>query len=136
MRETAERPVVSKQARVVEEVVVGTASSTTEQTIDDSVRSTVVEVEKGRDRETRSDNVDSRYQTHFQQNFAANGSRYEDFAPAYAYGSQLRSDGRYANSDWATVEADAQRDWSSRHPGTAWYQVKSAVRHGWDAVTR
>ena len=77
MRETAERPVVSKQARVVEEVVVGTASSTTEQTIDDSVRSTVVEVEKGRDRETRSDNVDSRYQTHFQQNFAANGSRYQ-----------------------------------------------------------
>ena len=136
VRETAERPVVSKQARVVEEVVVGTASRTTEQTIDDSVRSTVVEVEKGRQRQAGSDKVDPRYQAHFQQNFAANGSRYEDFAPAYAFGSQLRSDGRYEKSDWASVEADAQRDWSSRHPATAWDQVKSAVRHGWDAATR
>ena len=44
--ERAEQPVVSKQARVVEEVVVGKQASEREQVISDSVRRTDVEVEE------------------------------------------------------------------------------------------
>jgi stress response protein YsnF len=46
LRETAEEPVVSKQARVVEEVVVGKDVTERTQTVRDSVRRTDVEVEE------------------------------------------------------------------------------------------
>ena len=46
MTETAEQPVVSKQARVVEEVVVGKTAEVREETIEDTVRRQDVEVEQ------------------------------------------------------------------------------------------
>ena len=45
--ETAERPVVSKSAHVVEEVVVGKQVHTDTQTVEDTVRRTEVDVERG-----------------------------------------------------------------------------------------
>jgi uncharacterized protein (TIGR02271 family) len=51
LRETAEEPVVSKTARVIEEVSVGKEARERTETINDTVRSTEVEVEKlGADR--------------------------------------------------------------------------------------
>lgn len=49
MNETAERAVVNKTARVVEEVVVGTARTTHQETVSDTVRNTVVEVQRDAD---------------------------------------------------------------------------------------
>lgn len=46
MTETAEQPVVAKQARVVEEVVVGKTAEVREETIEDTVRRQDVEVEQ------------------------------------------------------------------------------------------
>jgi len=46
IRETAQQPVVAKTARVVEEVVVGKEATTREETINDTVRGTDVEVER------------------------------------------------------------------------------------------
>jgi uncharacterized protein (TIGR02271 family) len=46
VRETAEQPVVTKTARVVEEVVVGKEASERTETIQDTVRGTEVEVER------------------------------------------------------------------------------------------
>lgn len=74
------------------------------------------------------------YRSHYQMNLASMGGRYEDYEPAYRYGSTLRSDPRYANRAWDDVERDAQRDWSSRYPGSTWERVKQAVHHGWDAM--
>jgi uncharacterized protein (TIGR02271 family) len=57
VRETSEQPVVSKTARVVEEVVVGKEATARTETINDTVRGTQVEVErveeqKGKSRES------------------------------------------------------------------------------------
>jgi stress response protein YsnF len=128
VQETAERAVVGKTARVVEEVVVGKESSVRTETIDDQVRNTVVEVE--RDTGERS----AGYRSHYQSNFANQGG-YEDFEPAYQYGSTLRDDTRYANRSWLDVESDAQRDWTSRNPNSSWDKAKDAVRHGWESMT-
>lgn len=140
INETSERPVVSKIARVVEEVVVGTQASTRTETISDQVRNTVVEVDKtGAD--TGSMGTGSMaspdYRSHYQSNMSSLGGSYEDYAPAYQYGSTLRSDPRYANRSWDEVEADAQSDWTSRNPGGAstWEKTKMAVRHGWESMT-
>ncbi|SAL89031.1 hypothetical protein AWB74_08871 [Caballeronia arvi] len=46
IRETQEQPVVAKTARVVEEVVVGKEASTRTETVNDTVRSTEVDVER------------------------------------------------------------------------------------------
>lgn len=53
IRETREEPVVSKQERVVEEVVVGKTSQDRTETVRDKVRRTDVEVERSAGEEAR-----------------------------------------------------------------------------------
>ncbi|MES2889278.1 MAG: YsnF/AvaK domain-containing protein [Pseudomonadota bacterium] len=129
IRETAERPVVSKTARVVEEVTVGTQASSTQQTISDTVRNTVVEVER-----SGNEGNMAAYRPHYESTLASQGA-YEDFEPAYLYGSTLRADQRFADRSWSEVEPEAQRDWVGKYPQSTWERVKSAVQHGWDSAT-
>ena len=134
VREMAERAVVSKTARVVEEVTVGTQATTRTETISDQVRNTVVDIDNSA-KTAGMQQGSADYRTHFQKTFAASGGSFEDYEPAYSYGSTLRSDARYANRSWGDVEADAQRDWSGRNPNSSWEKVKYAVKHGWETMT-
>jgi stress response protein YsnF len=148
IRETAEKPVVTKTARVVEEVVVGTEASTRTETVSDTVRSTVVDVDKdvkpakGRRKSSKTasaaatdeDDDSQLYRRHFESEIAT-GGRFEEYEPAYRYGSTLRSDSRYADRSWDDVESEAERDWTSRNPGSPWERAKAAVRHGWESAT-
>ncbi len=137
MTETAEEAVVSKNARVVEEVVIGKDATERTETIRDNVRRTEVEVEQlGADRSgSRSGYTgdDAAYRNHFQSNYATTGAAYNDYAPAYQYGSELANDPQYRSGDWDTTEAAVKNNWSSRGRGT-WDEVKGAVRHGWESV--
>ena len=135
IHETSERPVVSKTARVVEEVVVGTEASTRTETVSEQVRNTVVDVDKSGDGTPGTAGPD--YRSHYAANRASLDGAYEDYEPAYQYGSSLRSDPRYANRSWDEVEADARNDWSNRYPtgASTWEQTKQAVRHGWESMT-
>ena len=138
IHETAERAVVSKTARVVEEVVVGTEENTRTETISDQVRNTVVEVDKsGASGNAMPGMGGNDYRSHYQSNMSSLGGTYEEYEPAYQYGSSLRSDPRYASRSWDEVEADAQSDWTSRNPNGAstWEKTKMAVRHGWESMT-
>lgn len=139
LRESSEEPVVSKSARVVEEVVVGKEVKQRTENIKDSVRRTDVDVEQlgsGNLREgaTRMDD-DSDFRSHWQTNFGSSGGRYEDYAPAYSYGSTLASNDRYTGRKWEEVEPQARSDWESSHPGSTWDKVKDAVRYGSDRAT-
>jgi uncharacterized protein (TIGR02271 family) len=147
LRETAEEAVVSKTARVVEEVVVG--KEVTEQTkdINDTVRRTDVEVEQlgatgntgtradSAYRDTAMTSDDSDYRTHWQTAYGQSGGRYEDYDSAYRYGSTMAGSGRYQNSRWEDVEPSMRSDWESSHPESAWEKVKDAVRYGAERVT-
>ena len=62
--EMAERPVVSKSARVVEEVVVGKQVSSETQTVEDTVRRTEVEVERVGGDESRGPSTHRRWPGH------------------------------------------------------------------------
>jgi uncharacterized protein (TIGR02271 family) len=147
VRETVEEPVVAKQARVVEEVVVGKEVTERTETVRDEVRNGRVDVERldaGSTREAagtrqsaaaQRDDWSSDYRSHWQTNYASAGGRYEDYQPAYEYGSTLAQDERYRNRNWAEIESDARRDWETRHPGSAWERFKAAVQHGWERVT-
>jgi len=141
MTETSEEAVVSKQARVVEEVVVRKDAQERTETVRDTVRRTDVEVEKlGAERGQGASGF-AVYDADFRKNFTSTyGSKgknytYEKYAPAYRYGYELTTDKRYSGKDWSVFESDARRDWETRYPGQGvWEDVKDAVRYAWDTV--
>ncbi len=132
LTETAEEAVVSKNARVVEEITVGKQSSESTQTIRDSVRHTEVEVEQLASKAAPASSYsDSDFRNHFAANYGTTGKQYEAYAPAYRYGQTLGSDPRYTSSNWSAVEANAQKDWASKGTGK-WEDFKGAVQQGWN----
>lgn len=136
MRETAEEAVVQKSARVVEEVTIGKQVDQRQEQIRDTVRRTEVEVEQlGGMGSLRDD--DSDFRSHFNSNYSGSGASFDDYAPAYSYGSQMRGDSRYSGRQWDDVESDLRTDWESRNAGGAstWEKTKAAVRRGWDRMT-
>ncbi len=132
MTETDEEAVAAKRARVTEEVVISKDVDERVETVSDTVRRTNVEVENT----GGAFGGDEDYRTHFNSTYANRGYTYEQFAPAYGFGSELRRSGRYTG-DWNAHEADFRRDWEGRYGAQGkWEDFKDAVRHGWDRMTR
>ena len=75
---------------------------------------------------------DDDFRADFSTRFGASGKRYEDVEPAYRYGHTLAGDSRYAGRSWDEFETDAQTDWGRSNSGSAWQDVKDAVRHAWE----
>lgn len=142
VRETEERPVINKTARVVEEVSIDTVETVDTRTISDSVRHTEVEVERddaasstGRSGiHTLGAHSEESWRRHYSSNFGHAGDSYEDYEPAYRYGSSLASDQRYQARDWDDFEPEARSEWNTSYPQSAWDKVKAAVRHGWESI--
>jgi hypothetical protein len=65
--------------------------------------------------------------------YAAPGSRYDDFGPAYQHGWE--SYGKYGRDgkDFASVESDVRRDWDKArgNSGLDWDRAKDATRDAW-----
>lgn len=138
MRETAEEAVVEKSARIVEEVTVGKQVSERQEHISDTVRHTEVDVQRLDGTTARSDlrDDDSYFRNHFDSTYSASGASWDDYAPAYSYGSQMASSGRYTGRQWDEIEPELRTDWESRSGGAStWEKMKAAVRHGWDRIT-
>jgi uncharacterized protein (TIGR02271 family) len=129
LRETAEEAVIEKSARVVEEVVVGKRVDERSEKISGSVRRTEVEIE-------RLDPVDDAYfRGHWTSNYANEGGAYEDYAPAYSYGSTMARSDLYRGRSWDDAEGGLRGDWEARYPQSGWEKFKAAVRHGWERIT-
>jgi hypothetical protein len=106
--------------------------------IQDTLRHTEVEVERlGTTGSMSGMGDDSYYRNHYQSSLASSGGAYDDYAPAYSYGTQMRS--QYSGRQWDDVESDLRTNWESRNTGTGgtstWEKMKAAVRHGWDRTT-
>jgi len=140
VRENAEEAVVSKSARVVEEVVVGKEVSQRTEQINDTVRRTDVDVEQlgasGAAATSSSELTDDTdFRRHWQSAYGTSGGRYEDYDAAYRYGSTRAGSGQYKNYQWSDVEPQFRSDWESSHPESAWDKVKDAVRYGAERVS-
>ena len=136
LRETAEEAVVQKSARVVEEVVIGKEVTQRQEQISDTVRHTEVDVQQVGAGSTAGsmDSDDAYFRSHYESNYASAGGRYEDYAPAYSYGSSMAGSGQYRGREWNDVEPTLRSDWEARNPGSTWEKIKAAVRHGWDKL--
>ncbi len=138
LTERREEPVINKQARVVEEVVVSKDVDYRDETVRDTVRRTDVEVEgtESTDRRAEYDpfeTYDADYRRHYQSRFANRGYTYEQFQPAYRYGYNLATSPYYGAQSWDVVEPEARARWEEHNQGT-WEQFKDAVREGWNRV--
>jgi len=131
LREMAEEAIVQKSARVVEEVRVGKEVSNREEHIHDTVRHTDVRIE------SLGSDDDTFFRSDWDKNYSSLGGSYDDYAPAYRYGSESR--GKYAGRNWDDVETDLRSDWDTKYAGSGvastWEKFKAAVRHGWDKIT-
>lgn len=74
------------------------------------------------------------FREHF-GSFYNDGSVYDDYAPAYRYGSTMRDDSRFAQRHWDDAEPELRDNWESSNP-SSWDKFKAAVRHGWERMTR
>jgi uncharacterized protein (TIGR02271 family) len=135
VQEFAEEPVVSKEARVVEEIRISKEATERRETIRDTVRHTEVNVEKGNESGSDISNYDQDFRRDYESRYASAGGRYEDYAPAYHYGYQSASDSRYQGRSWDQVESDLRSDYGRRYPNSTWERVKDSIRYGWDKVT-
>lgn len=138
MTETAEQPVISKQARVVEEVVIRKETEAHNETVRDTVRRTEVNVDQPgtlrQEVHQDFDIYDADFRKHYGSAFAnRSGATYERYVPAYRYGYTIAMEQRYRGRDWTVIEPEVRRTWEERHTGT-WEQFKDAVRYAWDKV--
>ncbi|MBK9748149.1 MAG: DUF2382 domain-containing protein [Chloroflexi bacterium] len=141
--ERREEPVVQKQARVVEEVVVGKEVEEHTETVRDTVRRTDVEIENaGTTGRTGSmsgmtyrpyTDYETDFHTHYDTNYASSGYTFDQYTPAYRYGYTLATTDRYGDYDWDRLEPEARRYWEERNPNT-WERFKDSIREAWDRV--
>jgi uncharacterized protein (TIGR02271 family) len=135
--ETVEEPVVSKQARVVEEVTVRKEAREHTETVRDTVRRKDVDVKPAGGSQVTDTRGFATYAADFRRHhttmFASSGLAYADYEPAYRYGYNLGTNERYRGRDWAALETEARRDWEARQPGT-WERFKDAIRYGWESL--
>jgi hypothetical protein len=94
-------------------------------------------VRRGWDRMTDGDN-DAYYRNHWNSVYGATGEAYDEYRPAYSYGSEMALNDKYRGRPWNDVETDLRTDWDTRYPAdqSTWEKMKSAVRHGWDRMMR
>jgi uncharacterized protein (TIGR02271 family) len=141
VKETGEEAVISKDARVVEEVVVRKDVDTRQEHIKDTVRRTDVEVEKLGGAPVHKefeawDLFGDEFHTHYNTHFANSGRVYTDYEPAYRYGYTLATRPDWQGRTWTEIEADARRQWEREYRDQGpWEDFKDAVRHAWARVT-
>jgi uncharacterized protein (TIGR02271 family) len=139
VQEYAEEPIVSKEARVTEEVRINKEATERRQTVKDTVRHTEVNVEnlgEGRTKARSGPNdINEDFRNHFTSYYGSSGDTYETYEPAYRYGYDTASDPRYRGKDFSQVETDLRSDYERRYPNSTWEKIKDSVRYGWDKVT-
>lgn len=121
MTETREEPVVSKEARVVEEVILTKGVKERTETVKEKVRKTDVDIQKLEEQDRRD----------FESRYAGRGYNYEHVQAAYRYGHDLARDPDYRGRSWSEVEPEARRLFEERNPGR-WEEFKDAIRNAFE----
>jgi uncharacterized protein (TIGR02271 family) len=131
--EHTEQPIARKDAHVVEEVDIHKDVDEHTETIRDTVRRTDVNVERTGIGDY--DEFEPLLRSHFQTTYTDENYRFEDYAPAYRYGYEMRHNDRFHNRSWRDVENDIRRDFERRYPNRAWKEFREAVHQGFEVTS-
>ncbi len=133
--ERREEPVVSKEAHVVEDVVIGKETRQREEIIRETVKRSDVEVQRMAAGTTRViGEFDQDFRHDYEARFANRGRAYDAYEPAYRFGTKYSTDERYTG--WNTLEPVARREWESQSGRPRWDEMKDAIRFGWERGRR
>jgi hypothetical protein len=81
---------------------------------------------------------DDRYwrETHGSRHYANPASNYEEYQPAYRYGTDAAH--RHQGKKWNEVEGDLEQGWDKAREGSGhpWHHAKEAVRAAWHRTER
>jgi hypothetical protein len=80
---------------------------------------------------------DDYYRSHWNSTYSESGESFDDYAPAYSYGSDMARSDKHRGREWDDVESDLRSDWEARDTSgrTTWEKFKDAVRSGWERIT-
>ena len=115
VREVDEEAVVSKVARIVEEVVVSKETVEKIQTIKDTVRRSDVEIEEIKAHRGFTE-YDKDFRGFFDKELIKSGHKYDDYLPAFKFGHSLATSEHTHKHGWAELEAGARRRGKRRTP--------------------
>jgi uncharacterized protein (TIGR02271 family) len=122
--ETAEEPVISKEARVKEEVVVGKEAIERTQTVRESARHIEVKID---------DENFRKFYNSLSISDKEKDDKFDEYWAAYSYSREKSFESRYEGKHWNDVEKDLHEDWERKHPGT-WTRFKDSIHQGWEAL--
>ena len=60
--------------------------------------------------------------------------RYQDFQPAYYFGSELAHDMHLRDCDWNEVEGEARQAWPA-HFSMSWEEMRGAIQYAYERVS-
>ncbi len=132
--EAAEQPVVTKQPRVVEEVVITKEVTERSEPIHETARRTEIKVEplSAGVSHMPSECV-ADFRKNYDQQYASAGGTYSDYLPAYEYGYRMATENR--GKSFETLESQLKTDYLRSHPNSVWDKMRGAVRYGWERGT-
>jgi hypothetical protein len=74
---------------------------------------------------------DDYFRNDYNTNYASSGYTYEQYDPAYRYGTLMGRDPMYRSKTWYDVEDEFRSGWDADRYGP-WDRFKDAVRRGWE----
>jgi hypothetical protein len=75
------------------------------------------------------------YREHWSSTVNIGDGNFDEYFPAYRYGSTMAGSKEYQGRSWDEAEPDLKRKWELAHPKSAWEKMKAAIRHGWERIT-
>ncbi|HEX4809903.1 MAG TPA: YsnF/AvaK domain-containing protein [Bryobacteraceae bacterium] len=156
VKEFTEEPVVSKQARVVEEVRVNKEAAQRTETVRDTVRRTEVDVQPiagqtgtgtgttaarqtagttGSQGARFDAETEAAFRRDYETNYGSTGQPYDYYSGAYGFGYTMANDPRYRGRNFDEVENDLRTEYGRSNPNSAWDRMKNSVRYGWNRLT-
>jgi hypothetical protein len=79
---------------------------------------------------------DDHFRSHWEKTLSYTGGTYQEFDPAYRYGESMAGNPGYKDKPWDDAEPHLRSQWETQNPQSTWEKFKSAVREGWDRVTK
>jgi uncharacterized protein (TIGR02271 family) len=159
VEETSEEPVISKRARVKEEIVVGKEAKERTEKVQDTVRHTEVKVERGgenlppreaartaeRTRTTAPPvsarpgtvptSLEESFRRDYDHHYAPIGIPFEQILPAYQFGAERANDPDFQGKSWSDAASKLQKEYNKLKPPIAWEDAKAAISHGWNVAS-
>lgn len=139
LTEHGEEPVVEKETRVEEEVLVGKDVEEHTETVKDTERVTTIDVDElsaSVPKEQSFSNYEPQYRQHFDSEYGDKDYRFEDYEPAYRYGHTFGASDRYQGRDYKSVESDLQNSYEEEHGRGTFERYKDAIRHGFESARK